>query len=365
MGGSGEGYTRNHGVNVGGTHISMGNSHYHGRSHSSGGGGCNIFTCACLTVVLVVFVLVMVFVGLSFSTTYTMTQCEQVVVCPSGALKEGHGIKFTPNTAQSPLVASLVPELPLVSAGGNETDVEHGSEWMSKDNFKYDSFHLVKGSKIGWNVQAMYMFTFYLLRGRENFQNFVDGKDFKYVSKATNVASTADVVTVEKTDEYFAVVYAEWFSTQVYHRVYRVDHTRYVVEDNALEQTSRAHTFAVNKSMLPGACVIVEFPCKAEWPYSQQVRATVEYELDNHTLVIVCAVFIALVGAAIVVSIIVCLCCACRQTKGDSGQVYQQVPDSSSQPAPYPAGNPSPYAPQSGYAPPPPAYGQPSYPPAY
>ena len=361
MGGSGGGYTRNHGVNVGGSHISMGNSHYHGRSRSSG--SCNMFTCPILTVVLLIFVFVMVFVGLSFSETYTLTRCEQVAVCPSGALKEGHGIKFQPVTARSPLIATLVPELPLVSAGGNTTRVEHGSEWMTKDRFVYDSFHLVKGSRIGWNIQAQYYFTFYLLRGRENYKNFVDGNDFKYVKQASSVAYTADVVTVEKTDEYFAVVYAEWFSTQLYHRVYEVDHTRYVVEDNALEQTTAPHTFAVNKSLLPGACLIVEFPCKADWPYSEEIRASVAYELDNHTLVIACAVIISLLGVAIVVSIIVCLCCACRQTKGSDGQVYQSVPDSTSQPAPYPSGNPQPYAPQPGYAPAP--YTQPGYPPAY
>ena len=368
MGGSGGGYTRNHGVNVGGEHISIGNSHYHGRSHSSSSSSscCNVFSCAGLTVVLVIFVLVMVFVGLSFSSTYTMTRCEQVVVCPSGALKDGHGIKFTPHSARSPLVASLVPGLPLVSAGFNETSVEHDREWMSKDRFEYDSFHLVAGSVVVWDIYAEYGFTFYLLRGRDNYQNFVDGKDFKYIARATNVARTNDKVTVEKTDEYFAVVYAEWYPTWIYYRNYLVGHTRYVVEDNVLEQTNVAHTFAVNKSLLPGACLIVEFPCKADWTYSDQVRATVAYELDNHALVIACAVIISLLAAAIVVSIIVCLVCTCRQSKGSEGQVYQKVPDTTAQPAPYPAGNQpasAPYAPQPGYAPP--AYGQPSYPPAY
>ena len=360
MGESGGGYTRNHGVNVGGKHVNIGNG-THVRSRSS---GCNIFSCCILTVVLVVFVLVMVFVGPSFSQTYTLTQCEQVVACPSGALKEGHGIEVRPGRAQSPLIATLVPELPLVSAPGrNVTRVEHGSEWMIKDRFEYDSFHLVKGSRIGWNVQAQFAFTFYLLRGRENYENFRDGKDFKYVKHESNVAYTVGEYTVQRTDQFFAVVYAEWFATQFNYRVYEVAHTRYVVEDTALEQTTERHTFAVNRSMLPGACVVVEFPCKAEWPYSDSVTATVAYELDNHTLVVVCAVFIALVGVAIVVSIVVCLCCACRESKGDSGTVYQQVPSSSAQPAPYPAGNQPPYAPQPGYAPPP--YAQPGYPPAY
>jgi len=334
---SGGGGGFSHRSGGGGFHHSGGGYHHHGGGyHHYGGGGyyssnsCNI----CAIPIFIILVVIMVIIilcsspGVSYSTT--LTRCEQYVACPS-SLSKG---KIDFSVSGSYVTAYLLTKLPSSPEQANTTRLHVSGNTLSSGSYVFNSFNLVKGSTISWDISSSgyTSFHFYLIDGYEEYKKFKNYDTFHYV-KSSFSSHAYGSYTATYSDEFFAVIDAEYFVSIQSHD-YVVDHTRYDVS-KAIDKSSSSHTFKVDDSYVPGACLIAEMPCEA--PDSASTDISISYDVDRDIVFWVCLGLAVLFGIGVLAAIAVCIYCTVKKKNGQTGTTYQTVPTSSSQAPSYPA----------------------------
>ena len=337
----------------GGHHYGGGGYHHHGGGgYYSGGGNCNI----CAIPIFIILVIVMVIIILVASPTVTkkttMSICEQVIACPS-SLGGDNTIEF--RSSSSHVTAYLMKKEPSINKGDTSV-LTVGSQSVKSDHYIYNSFNLVKGSTIHWEVYGDQYFHFYLIDGEKQFNKFTDYDTFHYV-KDDYARGTFGHYTVQDSDEYFAVIDCPYY-TYLSSINYTVDHYRYDVT-GSLEKSSSSHTFHVSDDLVPGACLIADMPCS---PSAPDTDISIIYDLDRGTVFYVCLALAIIFGVSILGAIALCVFCAIKKKKGTTGTTIQSGATTTN---PYQPVNATPAYPASYQQPQPPAAynpGAPVYP---
>jgi len=353
-------HSSSHSHHSGGFHHSSYHHHSSGYHHSyyhGSSGTCDSIVCSvCLIpIAFIAFVAFIVVVLMSDTKTVlnpTLTQCEQVIACPS-SLRENK-ISFVSKGKN--VVATLVSTTPPISTTPSTTILDIGSKTLFYNEYAYRSFNLVKGSTLYWDIKGDYNFVFTLLRGIDNMKRYEDYYDYNYLKQQTYIRSTNYSYTASSSDEYFIIVEAAYSKVSLDTIVYSVEHLRYEVEDKAVKSCTDSCDFDVDASKFPGPCVVAEMACEYE---GSSTDVEISYYGAHTTLFYVCLVLAVIGGICVIGLILACVICATRKSKV-SGQTYETLPSSTVAPAPAPATYPAGYqTPQPTAAPS--AYAQPNY----
>jgi len=364
----------------GGHHHSSSPSHHYGPHHHyhyhSGGwgwrssryyssdGGCNCLGLSCCLipvffVLFVVFIVVVLLADAAMVSETTLDRCEQLVVCPESI--RDNKIQFTASSTEA--VGTLHDKIPDISTNTIRTNLTVPSKQLWYNDYVYRSFNLVPGSTLNYNIVGNYYFTFNLVKGVNNLQRFENYESFTYIKQLVSVSYATGSYKATDAGEFFIIVEATSGSVNLNTIEYFVDHTRYKTEQNAVENCTGTHTFDVDSSKVPGACVIAEVSCDYD---GSGVDVKISYDAAHTTTFWVCLVIAALGGVLMVVAVVTCIVCSLRGSKGASGQTYNTVPASATAAPVYPAGNPvdTSYQQPAAYGSVPPAYasGNPSAP---
>lgn len=267
--------------------------------------------------------------GVTYSTS--LTRCEQYVACPSSLNDDT--IDFSVSGGY--VTAYLLKSLPSSPDEAGTTTLNVSSKTLSSGSYIYNSFNLVKGSKVTWDIQSSgyTYFYFYLIDGYDEYKKFKNYDTFHYVERSHSNHAIGSY-TATYSDEFFAVIDAEYY-VSIQPHTYTVYHTRYDVS-KAIEKSTSSHTFKVDDSYVPGACLIAEMPCDVSDSASTDI--VISYDLDRGTVFWVCLALAVLFGIGILAAIGVCVYCTVKKKNGQTGTTYQTVPASSSQAPSYPAG---------------------------
>jgi len=303
--------------------------------------------CLCAIPLFFVVLIAMVVVILTSHTFITIgttvSECEQVLACPSSL--KGNSINFT--THGSDATAYLVSSLPKILPDSTETIVKVDEKFVLSGDYLMHSFNLVQGSNLTWNISASNYFDFYLIEGEEEYNKFDQYEEFHYIYRDYHKRNTQHSISASSSNEYFAVIDVYGSSLTVQAHNYSVFHKRYDLT-KFVKSSSKSLIFDVDGKSVPGACLIVDMPCGK----NSDADIWVTYELDHDTLFYVCLVIAILFGVAGVVSIIVCVVAVFWKKKGTQGNTYQNVPSSSTATPAVPAGNQPPPAIYNTVAPP-------------
>jgi len=260
-----------------------------------------------------------------------MTSCEQVISCPESLRDDT--IQF--KTKGDDVTAYLVKKLPKILPYSNETTTHltiHQKS-LSDNAFVANSFNLVKGSILYWDIPASRSFAFYLVQGNDEMDKFINYDQFHPITKDTT-SHPKGSYKATSSDEYYVIVEAAYGSSTIYEHTYEVDHTRYDVSD-FIKKSNDSHKFSVSDDLVPGACIIAEMSCSAKESDTTDIK--IEYLLDRSTLFWVCLAFAIVFGLSMCASIILCAVCIVRKKK-QQGTTYQNVASSPAQAPAYPAG---------------------------
>jgi len=294
----------------------------------------------------------------SYSTE--LTQCEQVIVCPPSL--RGGEIEFHTHGSGS-TTAYLVKKKPAVSTTFNITYAKPENDDLHYGYYELNSFNLVTGSILEWDVTGDYTFDLYMLQGEDNYKRATNDQDFTYIKAKTSTLSASDSYVVKEPDEYFIILTASRYYSSTVQANYTVKHTRYMVGDETITTCSTSCSFNVANNDFPPQCVVVENPCSSGL---SKDTITISYEQAHSGLFYCCLVFALIGGLGLVGAIVSCVACAVHKSKGAQGQTYQNVPSSTAVPAPLPQAyqTPQPYVqPQPAYNPAvPPVYVDPNVP---
>jgi len=265
----------------------------------------------------------------------TITECEQVIECPSSL--KNNSITFS--TTGGNATAYLVEKEPQTTGKGSTQLIEKG-DTVKYGDYSFKSFNLVKQSTLSWSLTGTREFTFYLVQGENQFNKFVNYDDFKYL-KSMERDHVDGKYTVSESDEYFAIIDASYDDTRI-DSYYNVTHTRYDLS-TFISKSSESTTFDVDSSYVPGVCIIVDMPCGDK----SSSDIVIEYTKGKTVLFYVCVSVAAAAGLAMIISIILCIVCIFKKRVGTQGSTYQTVPPVAPAPAPvpssYPSGGYSPY----------------------
>jgi len=266
----------------------------------------------------------------TITVSKTLEQCEQVIVCPS-SLKSNE-IEFAVKGSHT--TAYLMKKEPYLLPGRTLTNHTVKQRSVKDGGFLATTFNLVKGSTLSWNITATRCFIFYLVQGEEQFDKFENYEEFHHIWASKKDKNVNYSYSVSSSDEYFAIIDAACGDITVDEHTYSINHSRYDTR-NYVSKSSSSCTFDVDKSDMPGACLVADMPCSVTQDIADDV--TIKYTLDNGTVFYVCLAFAIIAGVAMVASIVVCIVCMAKKKQGTQGTTYQAVPSSAAQAPAYPA----------------------------
>jgi len=303
--------------------------HYH-HYYSSGGGG--IFSCACAIVIFFVILIAFVIAVLTSNNTFQivteLTACEQIISCPD-SLKDNTISYSTSSRVANAYVTKKVPD---ILSDTFPTTLKEKGKYLRSGEYAFHSFNLVAGSTLSWDITAKSSFSFFLLRGAKEMDNFEKNENFNYIKKSSSSKAQSSY-TASVSDEYFAVIDSYYYSTTLNDYTFSVNHKRFDLS-NYVSRTNTTSTIKIDKSLVPGMCVIIDMPCGVD----SSIKVSLKYDMAHGTVYYVCLAFAIVFGVGTVALVAGCIICIFKKNVKQQGTTYNQVPSTSDGQTPtYPA----------------------------